>query len=81
MRMDPDIFNYLIMLTMVAMIAGSWVMLSTISLDNNKMLRNVTNILNTQTGNLTNQAHSIHVLDEILSNVTSSNGVLMPKPH
>jgi hypothetical protein len=66
---------------MVAMIAGSWVMLSTISLDNNKMLRNVTNILNTQTGNLTNQAHSIHVLDEILSNVTSSNGVLMPKPH
>jgi hypothetical protein len=81
MRMDPDIFNYLIMLAMVAMIAGSWVMLSTISLDNNKMLRNVTNILNTQTGNLTNQAHSIHVLDEILSNVTSSNGVLMPKPH
>jgi hypothetical protein len=81
MRMDPDIFNYLIMLAMVAMIAGSWVMLSTISLDNNKMLRNVTNILNTQTGNLTNQAHSIHVLNEILGNVTSSNGVLMPKPH
>jgi hypothetical protein len=69
------------MLAMVAMIAGSWVMLSTISLDNNKMLRNVTNILNTQTGNLTNQAHSIHVLNEILGNVTSSNGVLMPKPH
>jgi hypothetical protein len=81
MRIDPDIFNYLIMLAIVAMIAGSWVMLSTISLDNNKMLQNVTNILNTQTGNLTNQAHTIHVINEILSNVTSSNGVLMPKPH
>jgi hypothetical protein len=79
--MDPDIFNYMIMLAIVAMIAGSWAMLSSISLDNNKMLRNVTSILNTQTGNLSNQAHTIHVINEILGNVTSSNGVLMPKHH
>jgi len=81
MKLDPDIFNYLIMLAIVAMIAGSWVMLSTISLDNNKMLRNVTNILNTQIANVTNQEVLKHQHNEILGNVTANNGVLQPKPH
>jgi hypothetical protein len=79
MRMEPDIFNYIIMITIIGLIAATWAMLSSISLDNKRMLHNVTDILNKKTGNITNQQLTIHELSEILGNVTSSNGVLNPR--
>ena len=42
MKIEWDLFNYVIMIVIVIMIAGAWAMLSIISEDNNRMLHTLT---------------------------------------